>query len=100
MSAKNALVGLGLSIGLGVGVGYAVHEVGELHREADRIEVCLDYADSSEIVDEACGNSVIASTAEANGLRRTADTIGMLGWIAFFGTLGAIGKTLEQIQKD
>ncbi len=97
MSAKNALVGLGLSVGLGVGVGYAVHEVGELHREADRIEACLDYAVSSEKRSEVC-DSVIAGTVEADGLRRTANTTGMLGWLAFSGTCFAVVGTFELIR--
>jgi len=87
MSAQKALVALGLTLGLGAGTTYAVHEVGELNRQADRIEACLKQPNvpAEQPIRSFCHESV-PNQAEANGLRRTAETTGELGWIAFAGT--------------
>lgn len=95
---RNAIAGMGLTVALGVGVGYAVHEVGELNTEASRIEACVEYNNEHEIPNEACGPRPL-SIAEADTLRDTADTTGLLGWIAFFGTLSVGGATLDQIRR-
>ena len=100
MSSRNALIVLGLGVGLGVGTAYAVNEVGDLHAQADRIEECIELADTQNArFDEIC-EGVSLSQAEAETLRDTADTTGNLGWLAFFGAFAAGLRVYEEIDDD
>ncbi len=98
MSAPKALVALGLTVGLGVGTAYAIHEVGNFNDKADRIEACLKQPETSTGQQESsiCQDQV-ASQLEVDHLRRTADTFGDLGWVAFLGTAIAAVSTLDQL---
>lgn len=97
--SKNIIGGVGLTIALGIGTGYAVHEVGELNAEANRIEACVEYNDTHEVPSDACPDEPI-NQAEANTLRNTADTTGTLGWISFFGALSVGGAILDRIRRE
>lgn len=97
--SKNIIGGVSLTIALGIGTGYAVHQVGELNAEANRIEACVEFNNTHEIPSDACPEEPL-SQAEANTLRNTAGTTGALGWISFFGTLSVGGATLDQIRRN
>lgn len=98
MEPLKPLVAVVMSIGLGIGVLYCVTHVGELNREAAVIEACINQP-QSEIKPPSCPDRP-ASQAEVKSLQATANTLGNIGWIAFFLLVFGFGSTVYDFITD
>ena len=92
MKAVQFIAAVVLCIALGIGIAYAVNRVGELNRKAIVVETCLKSGTESQ-QSKLCADRPY-SEAEAKSLRDQADTIGMLGWIAFIFMVFGVGSTV------
>jgi hypothetical protein len=96
VAIRRAIVPLIMTASLSAGTFYAVHEVGELNLEADRVQACLDTPGTAA---PYCYEHVMTGQ-EVQTLRGTADKVGMLGWVAFGSAIVCGFKTLRGNEED
>lgn len=87
-----------LTVALGIGVVYAVNRVGDLNGRAIIIEAGLKTPQSKPQA-KSCPDHPL-SEAEANNLRREANTLGDLGWLAVLFLIFGVGGTVLEYIRD
>jgi hypothetical protein len=90
-----------MAIALGVAVFFCVTEVGKLNSRAASLEVCLKTnglaSNGTPLI--GCPNTPI-SAGEISSLKGEANTLGSLGWIAFFLDVSVVGSSVFEILTD
>lgn len=96
MALNRVIVPLIMTAGLGAGTFYAVHEVGELNLEADRVQACLEATGTTA---PYCYEHVMTGQ-EIQTLRGTANMVGAIGWVAFGSTIICGVTALKRSEED